>query len=57
MVAIWGAVDDVIPLSCRDKMAGWNPAAEQVVVPDEGHSLPYTHPDAVLDQIPQAAPE
>ena len=57
VVAIWGAADDVIPLDWRDKMAGWNPAAEQVVVPDEGHSLPYTHPDAVLDQIPQAAPE
>ena len=57
VVAIWGAADDVIPLDCKDKMAGWNPAAEQVVVPDEGHSLPYTHPDAVLDQIPQAAPE
>ena len=57
VVAIWGAADDVIPLDCKDKMAGWNPAAEQVVVPDEGHSLPYTHPDAVLDQIPQAVPE
>ncbi len=57
VVAIWGAADDVIPLDCKDKMAGWNPAAEQVVVPDEGHSLPYIHPDAVLDQIPQAAPE
>ena len=57
VVAIWAAADDVIPLDCKDKMAGWNPAAEQVVVPDEGHSLPYTHPDAVLDQIPQAAPE
>lgn len=57
VVAIWGAADDVIPLDCKDKMAGWNPAAEQVVVPDEGHSLPYTYPDAVLDQIPQAAPE
>ena len=56
-VAIWGAADDVIPLSCKDKMAAWNPAAEQVVVPDEGHSLPYTRPDAVLDNIPQAAPE
>jgi len=57
VVAIWGAADDVIPLDCKDKMAGWNPAAEQVVVPDEGHSLPYTRPDAVLDNIPQAAPE
>ncbi|MBT7906887.1 MAG: alpha/beta fold hydrolase [Marinovum sp.] len=57
VVAIWGAEDDVIPLYCRDKMAAWNPAAEQVVVPDEGHSLPYTHPDAVLDKIPQAPPE
>lgn len=57
VVAIWGAADDVIPLYCKDKMAAWNPDAEQVVVPDEGHSLPYTHPDAVLDQIPQAAPE
>lgn len=57
VVAIWGAADDVIPLDCKDKMAAWNPVAEQVVVPDEGHSLPYTHPDAVLDQIPQAVPE
>ena len=57
VTAIWGAADDVIPLYCKDKMAGWNPAAEQVVVPEAGHSLPYTHPDAVLDQIPQAPPE
>lgn len=57
VTAIWGAADDVIPLYCKDKMAGWNPAAEQVVVPEAGHSLPYTHPDAVLEQIPQAPPE
>ena len=57
VIAIWGAADDVIPTYCKDKMTAWNPAAEQVVVPDEGHSLPYTHPDAVLDQIPQPVPE
>ena len=57
VTAIWGAADDVIPLYCKDKMAGWNPEAEQVVVPEAGHSLPYTHPDAVLEQIPQAPPE
>ena len=28
VLAIWGAEDDVIPLSARDVLTGWNPAAQ-----------------------------
>ena len=52
VLAVWGAEDDVIPLSCKEKLARWNPEATQVVVPDVGHSLPYTQPEAVLDVVP-----
>ena len=55
VTAIWGAEDDVIPLYCKDKLARWNPDAAQVVVPDVGHSLPYTQSQSVLDVVPPPA--
>ncbi|MEQ8898445.1 MAG: alpha/beta hydrolase [Roseovarius sp.] len=48
VLAIWGATDDIIPLTCKDTLAEWNPQARQQVIPDAGHTLTYTHPDAVM---------
>ena len=48
VLAIWGEKDDVIPLTCKDTLTEWNPQARQAVVPDAGHALAYTHPDAVM---------
>ena len=38
----------MIPLTCKDTLSEWNPQARQAVVPDAGHALAYTHPDAVM---------
>lgn len=51
VLAIWGETDEVIPLSCRDHLAEWNPSAEQVVIEGAGHTLTYTHTPAVLDAL------
>nr|WP_299650532.1 alpha/beta hydrolase [uncultured Tateyamaria sp.] len=51
VLAVWAAEDGVIPLSCKDTLAEWNPNAHQVVVPEAGHSLPHTHTDMVLEAI------
>lgn len=48
VLAIWGEVDTVIPLSAKDRMAQANAGARHVVVPGAGHGLPYTDTDAVL---------
>lgn len=42
-LAIWGADDQVIPISGAERLKTWNPRAESVIVPNAGHSLPYTH--------------
>lgn len=46
--AIWGAEDEVIPLSGKDILSQWNSSAQHVVVEGAGHGLTYTHPDQVL---------
>ena len=51
VLAVWGGLDDLIPLDCRDTLAEWNPHALQVVIDRAGHGLTYTHTDAVLDAI------
>ncbi|MEQ9674213.1 MAG: alpha/beta hydrolase [Roseovarius indicus] len=48
VLAIWGEVDDIIPLTCKDTLAEWNPQARQEVVPGAGHTLAYTEADAVM---------
>ncbi|MEM6577291.1 MAG: alpha/beta hydrolase [Pseudomonadota bacterium] len=42
-LAVWGAKDDVIPLTGRDRMTDCNPNAQNTVIEEAGHSLPYTH--------------
>ncbi|KIC50192.1 alpha/beta hydrolase [Tateyamaria sp. ANG-S1] len=51
VLAVWGAQDDVILLTCQDTLTAWNPAAQQAVIPEAAHGLPHTHTDAVLDAI------
>ncbi|MEL6465854.1 MAG: alpha/beta hydrolase [Pseudomonadota bacterium] len=51
VLVVWGDADDVVPLHCKDTLAEWNPAAQQVVIEGAGHGLLYTHTDEVLNAI------
>lgn len=51
VTAVWGAEDDIIPLSGKQTLAQWNPSATHVVVAGAGHGLVYTHADAVSAAI------
>lgn len=43
VVALWGELDDVIPISSVGQLAQWNRNARQEVIVGAGHGLPYTH--------------
>ncbi|WP_204113018.1 alpha/beta fold hydrolase [Shimia biformata] len=45
VVAVWGADDTVIPISCKPVLERWNPNATHVVLPGAGHGLVYTRTD------------
>lgn len=47
-IAIWGEDDKIVPISALGKLAQWNRAAHQEVVPGAGHSLPYSHGKEVV---------
>lgn len=51
VLCIWAQEDEVINLKGKKTLAKWNPDARQVVVPDAGHSLTYTHTQQVLEAI------
>ncbi|MEM9247367.1 MAG: alpha/beta hydrolase [Pseudomonadota bacterium] len=51
VLAIWGDSDLVIPLVSKDRLAGANPAAQQLVLPDAGHDLAFTRPDELADAV------
>ncbi|WP_299555593.1 alpha/beta hydrolase [uncultured Tateyamaria sp.] len=51
VLAVWGDQDNVIPLTCKDTLAEWNPAVHQTVIQGAGHALLHTHTDVVLDAI------
>ncbi len=51
VLAIWGALDSVIPASAISKLAEWNRQAHHAVIPGAGHALGYTHPKEVLAAI------
>ncbi|WP_319799768.1 alpha/beta fold hydrolase [Roseobacter weihaiensis] len=51
VLAIWGAADDVIPLSAKETLAGWNKDVQHHVIDGAGHGLPYTHTPQVLARI------
>jgi pimeloyl-ACP methyl ester carboxylesterase len=51
VLAIWGELDDVIPIQAMGRLAECNRAAHHQVIKGAGHGLPYTHPDEVLRAI------
>lgn len=52
VLALWGEIDPVIPLSARDTLARWNPDARQEVIPGAGHGVPYNDTEAVMALLP-----
>ena len=53
VLAIWGEVDQTIPLHATDELAEINPDARQVMIADADHGLIHTHP-AEINQAIQA---
>ncbi len=51
VTAVWGEIDDVIPLSCKETLSQWNDQVKHVVVPKVGHSVPYTDSQWVVDAL------
>ncbi|UYV37862.1 alpha/beta hydrolase [Rhodobacteraceae bacterium D3-12] len=51
VLAVWGQVDETIPIAAKAVLEQWNGAAEHVVLGDAGHALPYTHAAEVADAI------
>ncbi|MFK7878679.1 alpha/beta fold hydrolase [Roseobacter sp.] len=51
LLAIWGAEDDVIPLTCADKLTDLNANAQNEAVEGAGHGLIYSHTADVLEHI------
>jgi pimeloyl-ACP methyl ester carboxylesterase len=49
MAALFGARDLVVPVISAEHLGDWNPDATIEIVEGAGHSLPHTHPDAVVD--------
>jgi pimeloyl-ACP methyl ester carboxylesterase len=51
VLAIWGAKDDVIPLTAKDTLNQWNPQVTHHVIADGGHGITYTHTDAIMSAV------
>jgi len=51
VLAFWAAQDQVIPLKAQEVLAGWNPAAKQIVLEDANHGLTYSHPNQIAQGI------
>ncbi|MEB8387183.1 alpha/beta hydrolase [Rhodobacteraceae bacterium KMM 6894] len=51
VLAIWGADDDIIPLSGRAELSALNPGATHEVIEGAGHSLTYTDSAAVVTAL------
>jgi len=51
ILAVWGSLDAAIPLGSRDRLAGVNPSARHITLPDADHGLPYTHPARLAQEI------
>jgi pimeloyl-ACP methyl ester carboxylesterase len=56
VTAIWGEVDDVIPLPRKDTLAERIPQAQQTVVAGAGHAVTYTHVKEVMASLGKALP-
>lgn len=51
VLAVWGEADRVIPPTAPGKLAEVSRDAHQVTVPGAGHSLPYSHSEAVVEAL------
>jgi pimeloyl-ACP methyl ester carboxylesterase len=51
VLAIWGAEDTVIPITCRDRLETLNPSARQITLAEADHRLTYTHAEQVAEAI------
>ncbi len=51
VLAIWGALDSVIPERLSGQLARANPRAQHITVPDAAHGLPYTHPQPIQQAV------
>lgn len=47
VAAIWGRLDEVIPLRACSLLTEWNRNVRHEMIDDAGHALPYSHPDAL----------
>ena len=54
VIAIWGEQDDVIPPEAAQLLASWNPAADNRMIADAGHGLPYTHTARIISELRDA---
>jgi pimeloyl-ACP methyl ester carboxylesterase len=48
VIAIWAAEDKVIPVQAIGRLAEWNRAVRQEVVPYADHAVPYTHGEQLV---------
>ncbi|MGI3185213.1 alpha/beta fold hydrolase [Nioella aestuarii] len=51
VLAVWGAQDTVIPITCRKRLETLNPSARQITLTDADHRLTYTHAAQVAEAI------
>lgn len=51
IVAVWGEADKIIPLSAMGRLTQINRSARQVQLQGATHSLPYTHPDQIMEAL------
>lgn len=51
VLAIWGAQDDVIPRTAKDRLSAWNGAVTHHVIDDAAHGLTYTHSAQILPLV------
>ena len=49
VAAVFGADDQVIPISSAGQLQTWNPEADTWIIDGAGHSLPHTHPQSVVE--------
>ena len=47
IVAIWGENDTIVPQAARQRLSEINPVAEQIVLPNRKHDIPFLEPRAL----------
>ena len=51
VMAVWGQVDDVIPVEAADLLQSWNPKTVTHIIENAGHGVTYTHTNDILSMI------